>query len=333
MQDIHNYKAKLESRIKRIEIISSEEDRTLLLKFRDYCLCDGINFGKIDVYLFFLMKFREMLGKPIIQANREDIVRVLGSLNSLEWTEYTKNGFKIAIRKFYQIIYDMHNTGEFPDVVKRIKLNLKVNKMLLPEDLLTLEEQKLLIDSCDNLRDRAFMSVLCESGGRISEVATLKIKHVVFDNYKGIPIARLNLNGKTGPRRILVTRCIKELQDWIMQHPSGDCPEDYLWSGKKLFSYANFAKIIKHSAFVSGLTKKIYPHLFRHTRATELAYFMSDSELCEYMGWIPGSRMPRIYVHLSGRRLDDTIFRASGIFVQQDNFYKLNFPTLNIQND
>lgn len=330
MQDIHNYKAKLESRIKRIEEIPSVEDRTLLLKFRDYCLCDGINFGKIDVYLFFLMKFREMLGKPIIQANREDIVRVLGDLNSLEWKEYTKNGFKIAVRKFYQIIYDMHNTGEFPDVVKRIKLNLKINKMILPEDLLTLEEQKRLIDACDNSRNRAFMSVLCESGARIGEIATMKIKHVYFDIYKGIPIARLNLNGKTGPRRILVTRCVKELQNWIREHPSKDCPEDYLWSGKKLFSYTHFANIIHHAVFDARLTKRVYPHLFRHTRATELAYFMSESELCEYMGWILGSKMPRIYVHLSGKRIDDTIFRASGIFVQQDNFYKLNFPTSKI---
>jgi hypothetical protein len=33
----------------------------------------------------------------------------------------------------------------------------------------------------------------------------------------------------------------------------------------------------------------------------------------EYFGWIQGSRMTRIYVHRSGKNLDDALLRAHGI--------------------
>jgi integrase/recombinase XerD len=32
-----------------------------------------------------------------------------------------------------------------------------------------------------------------------------------------------------------------------------------------------------------------------------------------YFGWIQGSDMPSIYVHLSGRDIDDAILKANGI--------------------
>jgi hypothetical protein len=33
----------------------------------------------------------------------------------------------------------------------------------------------------------------------------------------------------------------------------------------------------------------------------------------EYLGWIQGSRIPQIYVHLSGRDVDDAVLRMNGL--------------------
>jgi ribosomal protein L40E len=37
-----------------------------------------------------------------------------------------------------------------------------------------------------------------------------------------------------------------------------------------------------------------------------------------YLGWIPGSKMPKIYVHLSGRDVDAALLRLHGVEPQEE---------------
>jgi integrase/recombinase XerD len=63
----------------------------------------------------------------------------------------------------------------------------------------------------------------------------------------------------------------------------------------------------------AGITKKIHPHLFRHSRATYMANYLTEAQMNAYFGWIQGSDMPSICVHLSGRDIDDAVLKANGI--------------------
>ncbi len=82
--DIHNYKARLERTIKRLgKSTISEDNQKILLRFKDQCLCDNISYGKVDAYLFYLIKFTNMLQKAIEQATKEDIMKVIQSLIKL----------------------------------------------------------------------------------------------------------------------------------------------------------------------------------------------------------------------------------------------------------
>ena len=47
--------------------------------------------------------------------------------------------------------------------------------------------------------------------------------------------------------------------------------------------------------------------MLRHGSATENAKFLTDSELKVRHGWTMGSRMASVYVHLSGKDLDDKL--------------------------
>ncbi|WP_394344768.1 hypothetical protein [Salinigranum halophilum] len=47
------------------------------------------------------------------------------------------------------------------------------------------------------------------------------------------------------------------------------------------------------------------PHHFRHSRATHLANWLTEAQLCEWFGWVQGSNVPARYVHLSGRDIDN----------------------------
>ncbi len=59
----------------------------------------------------------------------------------------------------------------------------------------------------------------------------------------------------------------------------------------------------------TDIKKRVHAYLFRHTRITESASFMTESEMDHYFGWVQGSNMPQVYVHLSGREVDDKLLR------------------------
>ncbi|KXA89575.1 hypothetical protein AKJ61_02585 [candidate division MSBL1 archaeon SCGC-AAA259B11] len=68
----------------------------------------------------------------------------------------------------------------------------------------------------------------------------------------------------------------------------------------------------------AGIDKPVNPHHFRHSRATYLASRFTQSQLCEWFGWVQGSDRPADYVHLSGRDIDADYARIHGIQDQQN---------------
>lgn len=75
-------------------------------------------------------------------------------------------------------------------------------RRMLPESLLSEEQVAQLINVCRSRRDRAIIAVLYDSGCRIGEIRTMKIKSVSFDKYG----ARIHVKGKTGARSLRLGR-------------------------------------------------------------------------------------------------------------------------------
>jgi integrase/recombinase XerD len=314
--DIHNYKRRFERTVERINESTdiSKENKETILNFKDYLLSENVGTAKIERYLFDLMKYSRMLNKSFEKASKDDIRRIVGEINQLDLAEETKRGFKIVLRKLYRFLEGIEEKGKYPDRVGWISINIQENHKKLPEELLTEEEIKLIIEKCNNLRDRALISVLAESGCRISEIGTLKIKHISFEEYG----TRLTVDGKTGMRKILVINATPYLQEWINHHPTS-CGDDYLWikSNGKILSYARISAILKNATEKAKIKKRVYPHLLRHSRATFLASKMSEASMKQYFGWTQSSRMAATYIHMSGKDTDLAILEASGIEIEK----------------
>jgi integrase/recombinase XerD len=323
--DIHNYKRRFErtvERIKKAEDIS-KENKECMFNFKNYLLSENIGTAKIERYLFDLMKYARMLNKSFENASKNDIRGIVGEINQKDLAEETKRGFKILLRKFYRFLEGMEEKGKYPERVCWISTNIQENHKKLPEELLTEEEIKTIIEKCNNIRDRALVSVLSESGCRISEIGTLKVKHVSFEEYG----ARLTVNGKTGMRKILVINSTPYLQEWINHH-TGECGDDYLWikSNGKFLSYTRISAILKNAAKMAGIEKRVYPHLLRHSRATYLASKMSEASMKQYFGWTQSSKMAATYIHMSGKDTDRAILEASGIEIEKDKSESIMKP-------
>lgn len=187
----------------------------------------------------------------------------------------------------------------------------------LPEDLLTREEIGKLIDACNNLRDKALISLLYESGGRRGELIGMKIKHLE-PHEKGMYVHLPE--GKTGARKILVVYSSMYLHQWLNVHPLKGNRDAPLWctlnNHPEVVSTSAFTKILKNVATRAGIQKRVNPHSFRHAQATELAKDFTEQQLKRYLGWTQSSTMAAIYVHLSGRDIDDAILKKNGIEVE-----------------
>ena len=70
-------------------------------------------------------------------------MKFIGKLNQTSYAEQTKLCFKIVIRKLYKIL---EGKEEYPEKVKWISTHIQNNHKKLPEELLTEEEIKKIIN-------------------------------------------------------------------------------------------------------------------------------------------------------------------------------------------
>lgn len=191
-------------------------------------------------------------------------------------------------------------------------------------EIISKKDIKAMIRVTKNQRDRALIFTLYESGMRASEFLSLRIGDVEIDNPGAILSlkGRLGVSLKTGPRRVRVFEATPDLQLWINQHPERDNPDAVLWctwgpnsSGEMVVN--SLDGLIERYRKAAGIKKAVHPHMFRHSRASHLAKHLTEAQMCEFFGWVQGSNMPSVYVHLSGRDVDDALMEAHGIEVDK----------------
>ncbi|MFH1311425.1 MAG: tyrosine-type recombinase/integrase [Nanoarchaeota archaeon] len=317
-QDIHNYKRILDRLIERItfEENFSKANKNTALKFKDELLSQNIGLAKTGRYLQDIIWLnRNFDGMDFEEATKADIKKLVAKMNVSELAESTKKGIKVMLRKLYKFLRGVDGKGKYPPEVNWYTLTISNSNKKIPEELLTENEMADIIKFCKNDRDRALMSLMCESGCRIGEAGSMQIKHVLFEEYG----ARITLKGKTGMRKILVVKSAPHLRNWINLHSNLENRESPLWPGPsgECLSYARIVNILKESSIKARIRKRVHPHLLRHSRATLMAKTATEATMKHYLGWTQGSNMAAIYIHFSGKDTDDAILQQNGIIIKK----------------
>lgn len=301
--------ASLEKRILNADM--SEANREIIWEFKRDLEVQDYSIGRIYKLLNYLKIIAEHIEFNFKEAAIDDIKNTVAWLNKRDVADATKVDTKTILKQFYKWL----NNGEYPDTVKWIKTTRKRSNRILPKNILTEEDIQKLLNTAKNTRDKAIIAILWETGARIGELIDLKIGDLE-DHKHG---KKITIKGKTGPRRIPLISSIPHLQAWINNHPQGKDDEAPLWvnigtrnHGNKM-EYRAIRKTLSKIIDRTELKKPSNPHHFRHSRATYLANRFTESQLCEWFGWIQGSNMPGKYVHLSGRDIDATYSRLHGI--------------------
>lgn len=107
---------------------------------------------------------------------------------------------------------------------------------------------------------------------------------------------------------------VPSIIEWLNQHPDRDNPKSYLFSHKRNgkvipYSVRGLQQIISRN---NNLTKKLHPHLFRHTAATNDYGKLSEKEMMMKYGWKTRGMIDR-YAHLTDSDLENKILQLNGI--------------------
>lgn len=332
--NIYNYE-KRKKKCREILDTLSPENKKDIEKFCVSILTQGLSQATYYKYLERLPQLAKLLGKNFRDATKEDIQEMFERMvMEKDYSKNTVGGYQILIRRFYQWLYG-YKRKHYPEVVDWISANVHHKKLIRPEDLLTAEDIQKMIAAAINPRDKALIATLAESGGRISEVLTLRIKHISFDSVGAIFI----LNGKTGERICRVINAVPYLQAWLRHHPEKDNPDAPLWvvlgcskyiskqdNGDKYkvkfrnnLCYAATRAMLKKVAQRAGVTKRVNPHSYRHFRATTLAVAgINSAVLNEIFGWSQNSNMSSVYLHISRQQTESVLLnKVYGIKVDE----------------
>ena len=344
----HDFDGLMKSTLSRIskDTDISKRNKELILKFRDDCFSQGMGKPRVLFYMNRLLIIGRRIDVDFDKATEADIKRLLAKLTNEGYTvkkagtttltkhysDSSINDYKVTLKKFYKWI----GGGKYPEAVEFIKIKGN-NGRKLPEDILTREDAQKIIASTIHQRDRAMVHILWEAGVRIGELLGLKIKDVNFDNNGAI----IMVNGKTGQRRVRLVTAVNDLAEWLKIHPDKDNREADLWTihgvrnnGKRA-TYASVRMMLSRVAKRAGVQKRANPHAFRHASASFYASFLNEAQLNERYGWVHGSKMTGVYVHMSGKQLDDAILRIHGKAPEeeQDKLDKKSCPRCDKEHD
>ena len=174
------------------------------------------------------------------------------------------------------------------------KVNRAKREKTLP-DVLSKEEIKRILDvAAKDLRFFCTFSILYSAGLRISEL--LELKPGDINESRNLIRVRQG-KGKKDRYTLLSRPLMKKLAEynrlykpkvWLFEHRPGEP-----------FTESIVSKRLKAAAREAGITKRIYPHLLRHTFATHLLEQGTDIKIVKELMGHKNIKTTEVYVHIA----------------------------------
>ncbi len=257
-----------------------------------------------DVYTF-LLWIGALNPEEIEPQKFSEYLYFIGQIN------YTKTTIarKIAsIRAFYRFLYQEEIIEYNP--VDNIPIP-KQNKTL-PNFLYEDEVENILrgikIDTPAGYRNRIILELLWVSGMRISELSNLNYENLNLEQNE------IRVFGKGAKERIVLipdktkeglVNYIENVSDLICK--TNKNPSDPLFINYRGFRLQNqsIRKALKQALSAIHFTKKVTPHVFRHSFATKLLEHGADLRIVQELLGHSSIKNTQIYTHVSISRLKE----------------------------
>ena len=225
----------------------------------------------------------------------------------------TQNYYLIALRAFLKY---MARQGVKSLAAERIELAKVPDRSL---DLISHDELMRLLKSpsgvtLQDLRDKAILELLFSTGLRVSELASLS-RDVDFKSDE------MSIRGKGSKVRVVffsdeakaaVNAYLKERKDmddalFIQLSRNGTGSAMLAGGNKKSLALTtrSIERIVKHHAIKAGISKKVTPHVIRHSFATDLLSNGADLRSVQAMLGHANISTTQVYTHVTDKHLRD----------------------------
>jgi site-specific recombinase XerD len=307
----------LEKALKKGQI--TEDDRTLIQNHIAWVeVTRNISPGRVNKLTYHLVKLRRFLG-PYRTNTIDDIYAGISRLKSVRTKghPYTANTLRddiATLKKFYVWMIKKGFSPIPKDDIQEIKVPGGCTMTKTAAQMLTEEEIHRMIKACTRSIDRCYIAVLYEAALRIKELGTLTWDQVSFGNNTVI----INTDGKTGkPRHIPVIMAKPYLAQWRSDYPlvpEGTAHVFISEHEKKPLRYKALEKRLRVIATRAGITKKVTPHLLRHTRISHLVGQGVREYSAREIGWgNQSTKMLATYAHIANVEIDAELSQLYGI--------------------
>ncbi|MDA8054161.1 MAG: tyrosine-type recombinase/integrase [Thermoplasmatales archaeon] len=306
-----------------------DESREVIIRFINKVKTEGVTTHRLYFYMEKLRiiskvtVWEDRMGMKVnhfLNPTKDDITRTISTIMDLntrrgaKYSESSITDFKTTLKKFYR----WYEEGKYWDSVKDVQLKQKKSHRKRVKDTVTKEEIQKMLNACLNARDKALISLLYDSGARIGEVLSLRVRNVTFDKY-GAKI--LIGEGKTWARNSrIVGDSVPLLRDYLDKFYKND-PDDLLFNDMEhggVWKYDAVEMMLKKVLRRAKITRRIHAHLFRHTRITLMAKDLKAEPLAAQFGFVPWSRTIAEYTHLNDADYDRAVLKVYGKSVEEE---------------
>ena len=218
----------------------------------------------------------------------------------------TQNYYLIALRAFLKYLA-RREIASMPS--ERIEL-AKVSERSL--DLISPAELSRLLDAPEGseikeLRDKAILELLFSTGLRVSELCSL-------NNDTDLSLGEFSIRGKGGKVRVVFVsdearravsnylKARKDMNDALFVQVGRETKS----KDAAPLTRRSIERIVKHYAIKAGISKKVTPHVIRHSFATDLLSNGADLRSVQMLLGHANIATTQIYTHVTDKALRDT---------------------------
>ena len=236
-----------------------------------------------------------------LEINRENILKYIDYINTYEISPRSQARILSSIRSFYNfLIFDNKLENDPCEHIHTPKIGFKIPTTL------TIEEVDKIIASINlseqqGERNRAIIECLYSCGLRVSELITIKISNLLFDE------DIIKVIGKGDQQRIVplsntLKKYLKHYINFIrskQKTQTNDSDTLFLNRHGSRLSRVMIFTIVKRFTQIAGIQKQVSPHTFRHSFATHLVEGGADLRVVQEMLGHVNITTTEIYTHLN----------------------------------
>lgn len=245
-----------------------------------------------------------------LHLNRQPGVKIKGQ-QAATLKRNTQNYYLIALRSFLKYLMKRSITSLSPERIELAKIKERSLDLISGEELSRLLEAPVNLltvskreDKIKYLRDKAILELFFSTGLRLSELCSLN---------RDLDLSKdeFSIRGKGEKIRVvfLSPRAKDAISIYLKERKDMDEPLFIQYSNKKgegnRLTPRSIERLVKYYAIAAGISKKVTPHVIRHSFATDLLSNGADIRSVQMMLGHANIATTQIYTHITDKQLRD----------------------------